>query len=312
MEVSPMHVITKPKAGSGGSYLQDLAAAIATGEHSPVLSLTKRNDEENEKRLVAAVISGRLFITIDNVTTLLWGDFLCQLTERPRLSPRKLGFSEVPVLDNTFFVNANGNNLMVGGDNVRRTVQISLDTNMENPEEREFKGDPFNTVLRDRGRYVRAALIIVLAYLAAGSPNKLKPKVSYQHWSDRVRSALCWLGCADTERSVEQLRSQDPVHGRRTAVFTGWAAAPNLKLDTGYRTGELIKAAEQNRDSKPELWEALLDVAMAREAGKLIDPDRLGKWLRDNKNNVAAGHKLRLDDSDKQRPKWVLAARKGQ
>ena len=32
MAVAPMHVITKPEAGTGGSYLQDLTSAIATGE----------------------------------------------------------------------------------------------------------------------------------------------------------------------------------------------------------------------------------------------------------------------------------------
>ena len=30
MAVAPMHVITKPEAGTGGSYLQDLTSAIAT------------------------------------------------------------------------------------------------------------------------------------------------------------------------------------------------------------------------------------------------------------------------------------------
>ena len=32
MAVAPKHVITKPEAGTGGSYLQDLTSAIATGE----------------------------------------------------------------------------------------------------------------------------------------------------------------------------------------------------------------------------------------------------------------------------------------
>jgi putative DNA primase/helicase len=83
MSVAPMHVITKPDAGTGGSYMQDITAAVALGERCPVLSLTLNNDEENEKRLSSAALTGQQIIAIDNFTGTLMGDFLCQLIERP-------------------------------------------------------------------------------------------------------------------------------------------------------------------------------------------------------------------------------------
>ena len=58
MPVAPIHFITKPDAGTGGSYLQDLTSAIATGERCLTISLTLNNDEENEKRLSSATIPG--------------------------------------------------------------------------------------------------------------------------------------------------------------------------------------------------------------------------------------------------------------
>jgi putative DNA primase/helicase len=57
MPVAPMHVITKPVAGTGGSYLQDLVAAIAIGERCPVLSLVPGDDKENDKRLNGAALA---------------------------------------------------------------------------------------------------------------------------------------------------------------------------------------------------------------------------------------------------------------
>ena len=125
MAVAPMHVITKPEAGTGGSYLQDMTSAIATGERCPVLSLTLKNDEENEKRLSSAALTAQPIIAIDNFTGTLMGDFLCQLIERPMPQVRLLGKSELATIINNHCVIANGNNVTIGADTVRRTSRYS-------------------------------------------------------------------------------------------------------------------------------------------------------------------------------------------
>ena len=50
MQVVPLHAFDAPEAGSGKSYLVDLASTIATGEIAPVIA-AGRNEEETEKRL---------------------------------------------------------------------------------------------------------------------------------------------------------------------------------------------------------------------------------------------------------------------
>ena len=57
---------------------------------------------------------------------------------------------------------------------------------------------------------------------------------------------------------------------------------------------------------RPNLREALLAVALAKYPSDTIDPQRLGLWLQRHANNVAAGHKLTIDSSDKARPRFVL------
>ena len=87
--------ISAPEAGTGKSYLTQIAAAIATGASCPVIS-AGRNEEETEKRLASVLLSGLTVVSIDNVSRPLGGDFLCLLLDQPRLKIRLLGQTSGP------------------------------------------------------------------------------------------------------------------------------------------------------------------------------------------------------------------------
>jgi putative DNA primase/helicase len=173
--------------------------------------------------------------------TVLMGEFLCQLIERPEVQCRRLGGSDMTAIVNSALVLANGNNLTIGADMVRRVIQIALDADMESPETRTFTRDPVANVLADRGRYVGAVLTIARAYRAAGMPGRLPRRPSFEHWSDTVRSALAWLNWPDPVLSVERVRAEDPFRSARAAVFS--ARVSELQVGVGYQTGELVRAA---------------------------------------------------------------------
>jgi hypothetical protein len=306
MAVAPAHVVTAPEAGTGKSYLQDIASAIAVGDRSAVMAMAER-PEETEKRLIGAALAQFPIIALDNVNGLLMGDFLCQVTERPILQLRPLGTSTLMRIANTFTVFINGNNLVIGADAVRRCIQCALDANMESPEERTFKSDPVALVLADRGRYIAACLTIARAYIAAGRPDRLPPRASYEGWSDLIRSSLVWLGWSDPVETVASIHTDDPVRQQRVAVFAAWKS--ELILGIGYQTSELIAQAEawgQGERTRPELFAALFAVAASRGGGQQIDSRRLAHWLRRNLDTVAIGRKLTVDRSDQQRPHWKL------
>lgn len=300
MPVVPMFVITKPEAGTGGTYLVNLASMIATGELAPVLALST-NPEENEKRLGAAALAQHPVIALDNVSMTLEGDFLCQVTEQPRPRVRRLGASELVTIDNSFTVIADGNQVEIRGDMVRRTVRIELDADMEDPDTRTFDHDPIAEVQRGRGRYVAAILTIARAYASAAYPGELTPKPSYKEWSRLVRSALKWLDLPDPCAGTERLRAQDPIRQNRAIVFDAWIN--HLKPNLAYTTSGIIEKAREH--GKQDLWDALIDVARSRAAPE-IDPTKLGQWLGKTLNTVAHKHKLTVDRSDKKRPKWKL------
>lgn len=195
--VAPMHSASAPTAGSGKSYLFDNASAIAIGQIMPVMA-AGRNEEETEKRLGAALLSGQPLISIDNVNGQLKGDALCQMIERPVVEVRILGKSErVRIEARGTTIYCTGNNIVVVGDLCRRTITVALDPKMERPELRDFKANPVEKILADRGSYIAAALIVCRAYVVAGQPKKAQRLASFEGWSDTVRSALIWLEKAD-------------------------------------------------------------------------------------------------------------------
>jgi putative DNA primase/helicase len=311
MAAAPMHLGTAPEAGTGKSYLADTASVIATGERIATVAVAP-NPEETEKRLVGAALAGHPLIGLDNCRDTLAGDFLCQITERPLLQLRALGKSDQIRVSNTFTVFANGNNVAVADDLVRRTIRCALDADMENPETRTFRGDPLAAVRRDRGTYIAAALTIARAYIAAGKPNRLPPLASYETWSDLVRSALVWLGFADPVASMAAARAADPVRQERARAFTAWR--DEIGLDRDHTAAEIIELGEARCGSdgpriRPNLHAVLIDAAQkyGAPAGQ-IEPKRLGKWLTKHENTIANGLKLRVDRSDTRRPRYGLRA----
>ena len=295
----------------GGSYLQDLMSAIAIGERCPTISLTLHNDEENEKRLSSAANSGQPIIAIDNFSGTLMGNFFCQLIERPMPQIRMLGKSEMVTIPNNHTVVANGINITIGTDAVRRGVRIELDPNMENPSERTFTRDPVAEVLANRGPAVAAVLTIARAYRVAGMPGKLTPRPELR---GVVRQRAVRPGVAGLARlrrvSIKTARAADP--------HTQQAGRGDDRL--GHRTESRRRLPHQRADQvrqahtrarsdrvRPALWDALFAVAGTKQGQ--LDAAELGNWLRDHKNRIVAGHKLINDTADKSRPSWKLELR---
>jgi len=292
--VAPMHVANASVAGTGKSYLLDNVAAIAIGQLMPVMAAGK-SEEETEKRLGSAMMAAQPLISIDNVAGELESVFLCQAIERPIVNIRILGRSEqirVEARNMTMF--ANGNNITVVGDLCRRVVMTTLDAGMERPELREFKSDPIATILDDRGKYIAACLTICRAYQLAGRPNKAKRLASFEGWSDTVRSALIWLGCADPVKSMEATRAEDPETIELRGMLETWADTLGVGPNNSETISDVIKIiVEQNHNGDYhwlDFYTAIQNTAKKR--GSPADSNLLGQWARRNKNRIVGGYRL--------------------
>ena len=90
----PAFAWSSPVRGSGKSKLADVVAVIATGRQAPALTWPPQEDEA-EKRLGAAVMSGEPVLLLDNIETALRGACLNSLLTQPVVSLRLLGRSQL-------------------------------------------------------------------------------------------------------------------------------------------------------------------------------------------------------------------------
>lgn len=285
--VAPGHAFSASTPGTGKSYAVDTAAGIAIGQPCPVITATS-SPEELEKRLGSAAMAGQPLISLDNVSTTLGGDALCQLVERPAPQVRVLGRSELVRVEARSTVFATGNNLLLQGDVTRRFLLARLEANLERPELRQFRGNPFATVLANRGRYVAAALTIVRAYVVAGRPSLAPRLASFEGWSDNVRSALMWLGRADPCATMEAARAGDPLMELHRAVLRGWSEVFGVGQQGAKTAADVVRAAEFGGQSA--IAEPVLTAASNRGRP---DVRTFGKWLSRHRDRILDGVRLR-------------------
>jgi len=316
MDVAPIHGATAPRRGSGKSFLYDIAAAIVYGSRCPVIYAGNSN-EELEKKLNGLLLAGVTLFSIDNLNMPLEGDLLCQIATQPLLDLRRLGKSDMYRTPNSALAGVTGNNLVVMEDVTRRVVMASMDAKMERPELRQFKANPFRTVMRDRGRYIAAVLTIVRGYLTAGEKSTPEALASFDDYTRFVRAPLVWLGQPDPAGTMTKLHEADPVMAGLRGVMAAWEAA--IGLDIEKTAAEVVETVDSRAhtftegppgESKSERETREGDeIAAARKArhglgvalaaisrrGTGITALELGQWLRRHKDEIADKRQFKGD-----------------
>lgn len=285
LDHTPLFVITAPTRGSGKSTLVDITSILVTGQRAAVISATSDHNER-EKRLTGCLLSGDPLINLDNCNGTLESDLLCQALTAETLKVRPLGISPQVNIPNTAFWCANGNNLTIAGDLLRRVLRCRLDTRCERPEERYFKFDPLTKALEYRSRYIGALLTILRAYIAAGRPNMGgKPFGGFGQWASLVRNTLIWVGEPDPCASRDAIMDDDPELAQLRALLPLWWQ------QFGKNTIKIKQLIERSKSNGPELYEVLDDI-VGEGNGPQINTRRLGHWLKRHKDRIVDGFKL--------------------
>jgi putative DNA primase/helicase len=303
MAVAPLHAFHATTAGSGKSYLADVASAIVSGRPCSVISISPR-PEETESRLVGCLLAGFPLISLDNVNQELGGDLLSQAIERPTVRVRRLGASDIFEIDSRATIFATGNGIRLRGDMTRRALLASLDAGVERPELREFSHRPVEQILADRGRYIAAALNIVRAFLCDNNAVSPSPFPSFEEWSNTVRAALVWLGQVDPCASMEAIREGDSdLEGLRD-VLVSWRDCLGQYGPLSVR--ELVDRAAEQQDAQ-SLRDALQTVAGVRGS---VDRQRLTYWIRSRQGRIVDGLSIRRAGEGRHRaPLWAVVNR---
>jgi hypothetical protein len=118
-------------------------------------------------------------------------------------------------------------------------------------------------ILLDRGRVIAAALTIVRAYICAGCPSPAPRLASFEEWSDTVRSALIWLGCADPVETMELARAEDQTRETLELFMT---ACRERYGDQRFKVAELMRDAQARRGDEP-IYPGLAEPTRRQEHG---------------------------------------------
>ncbi|MCG3203338.1 MAG: hypothetical protein NFCOHLIN_03291 [Gammaproteobacteria bacterium] len=300
---APMFHARAHMVGSGKSYLCELITAFATPQRGTPTAFPA-DDEECRKLLLAELLRAPAVIEFDNLTgDLVAHKSLCTALTSEHLSGRILGVSKTATVSTRTLFLSSGNNVGPVQDMTRRCITIHLDPGCEVPAARSFRRPELvREVLRERGRYVAAALTIVRAWIVAGRPKaECKSMAGYGDWSDLCRQPLLWLGLADATESVFEAMAEDPDRETLGRLLTAWQAAFG-------RTAAMVRDAVRVSafgDEHADLREVLRDIA--DERGE-INRRRLGWWIRRHAGRIVDGRRFVRASGNRSAEAWQVAS----
>ena len=291
---APMFHVTAHISGSGKSYLCELITAFASARRSSPTAFPGE-DEECRKLLLAELMSAPPTIEFDNLTSnLIAHKSLCTALTSEHISGRILGASQVVTVPTRTLFLSSGNNVRPVEDMTRRCLTIRLDPKCEVPSSRRFNRPHLvSEVLKERGKYVSAALTIIGAWLEAGRPiSACRPFVGFSEWSNLCCQPLMWLGAIDPVASVFHLINDDPSRQLLRQFVTVWRASFG---SSATKVRDLVRYSDGTDTTNIELRNILDEIA-----GESTDINRkkLGRWIERHKGQVVDGYRIvRVNDS---------------
>ncbi|WP_437605153.1 hypothetical protein WMF20_28730 [Sorangium sp. So ce834] len=164
---------------------------MTVGKTCEPTTLTQDEDEAR-KKITSILAKAQPVILLDNIRTGLDSSQLASALTAETWSDRILGQTRMIDLPNraTWIVTANNPHLSL--EIARRCVRVRLDAKTDRPWARTgFKHSPLREWTKtNRVRLVRAVLVLVRAWLAAGRPPGKRTLGSFESWAAVVGGIL--------------------------------------------------------------------------------------------------------------------------
>jgi hypothetical protein len=292
LRAAPMICFSAPKPASGKTLLATLPSYIATGR-TPYIMPPLDDPNEERKRLLATLSECPTVVLIDNVERAFRSSAMCIVLTEPTFSDRILGSTDNRSADTNVTFVCTGNNLVLAGDLSSRGIKCEIDPACEKPDARTFELNLHEWVPGNRGHLASAALTIVMAYLAAGSPKPDVPNFArFEEWQSLCRYPLIWLGCADPCTTRESVAGADPVQTQLRALLAAW-------YECFDETPIRVKAACKN--AHEGLTEAMENIASEKGG---INVRRLGNFIARHERRIEGGLRFERGSVDHQAVCW--------
>ena len=306
LDRAPIFFYTAPTAGTGKSLLCEMPATIVHGVEPALRDFVE--PEEMRKTLFASLVAGDRSLVFDNAPgghKIRSAPLAKFVTERYAIE-RKLGETRNLSAINLAVVSVTGNNITPAGDLARRSVPIRLDADMPSADlkARTFRIENLRPHVQEhRVELLTAALMVLRGGQQSGYKGPT-PMPSFEQWSRAVRDPLLWLGMADPLES--QADEADDESGNVEDAFRLLAKTFS---DREFMAQDVSQLASGMLDASGELSGALIKAGCMEPHSS----QKVGYWLRDQRDRFGAGHKLIKSEAKYKGSgtKWRLRPRAG-
>jgi hypothetical protein len=259
----PIYFVTAGLRGCGKTTILAMIIYAVTGVKPSARAWTS-NVDERRKSLLAILSAGMPAVVWDNVPrgTAINCQYIEAASTTEVYQDRILGVTEdrfAPAYTTMFFT---GNNIHPHEDQASRSLELSLDTDRPDPENREFKHpDPMGWTRDHRGQILGALYTILI-----GNPRRSGPQETrFKHWMALVGTAVEYAA---------ELADERPADERTTPVVSFKAA---------FERTEANDDASANRGSLLEALHGLFPGGVKFDAGRVISRlKESGKCSEDN------------------------------
>jgi len=230
-------------------------------------------------------MEGRPLVFLDNHNGVLEHDLIAQAVTGDKVLIRKFGVLENIEVETRAVIAATGNGISIGEDLDRRALLIEIDTELAQPHFRKYrKPSPVDLILADRAKYIKAALIAPLAYIAAGCPKVTDKQVlDFEDWERLVRFPLIWLGEGDPLDAMEDASNTDADRRNACAMRVAIKTVCGCGKDKEKYAEDIINAFSDASMKEPSAMAILMAVAGGKKGASA---KKLGWWLSKNKDVI--------------------------
>jgi len=258
----PAFLFDASTRGSGKTLQTDAVAMVTTGRGAPRMNYTS-DDVELEKILAGYALKGSTFICLDNIPAMRpfgGGPIDRVITAKDEVDLRVLGATKVLTLPWRALLMATGNNISLHGDTSRRVLIARLEPSEENPERRtKFRHDDLlGWIRKERPRLVSYALLLLRAYILAGSPDMGCVRWgSFEEWSRLIPQAIKFAGGADPMKARPE--AEEEVDDGLRSIRLFMTRMREKLQDDDFRVSTVIDILYKERRRNPHTGELVAD-----------------------------------------------------
>jgi hypothetical protein len=201
----PAFFVTAGRRGGGKTTTIKMITQAITGTPAAA-SAWSPSEEERRKSLISYLLLGVPYILWDNIPRGL--QIACPHVEKACTSSftadRKLGESEIVQAASSTIHCFTGNNIGPKGDLASRALQVRLNVDRPDPENRLFRHqDPVGWTQANRGKILAALFTILLGNRELGLPQGAALRSRFKRWQRLVGSAVEYAAQCTAERNPD-------------------------------------------------------------------------------------------------------------